>query len=285
MDSIIYDMDSFSIHVGPLPRRFPAELRVQSIGFMPEKRDRIQHSFSSMNFSLVLEGEGTYTVGGREIHVEAPCVITQWPEAEMDYGPTGETGRWSELFITFPSEAVEVVERRRLFSEETPYWPIHNIDAVQRHVQELHELISGPASRPGFADRLDRVAEMIVMESRLGSIGARMGAHEKVIREIQTYVLNRLGVHHDFDELATQHGLGPATFRRHWSRYVRDTPARYVMLLRIREACRQLVETELPVHEISRSLGYQDPLYFSRRFKSVMKITATEYRRANPGIG
>lgn len=284
MDTIIYCMDEFVIHMHPLPRRYPSDLQVQSIGYLPKKKSRTRASFASMNFSLILSGEGTYIVEGHEISIEAPCVITQWPGAELDYGPIGNAGQWEELYVIFAGEAVEAVERRRLFSEDTPHWPIHNIEIVRQQVQILMDLVRSPPSRPGFADRIDRVAESIVMESRLGSIGARMGHHEKAIRNIQTYVLGRLGEQHDFDELAAEYGLSPATFRRHWARYVRDTPARYVMLLRIREACRQLVETDQPVQQIAQSIGYQDPLYFSRRFKSVMDMTATEYRCANPGM-
>jgi AraC family transcriptional regulator of arabinose operon len=51
------------------------------------------------------------------------------------------------------------------------------------------------------------------------------------------------------------------------------------MELRIREACRMLVETDAAVGEIGNELGFEDPLYFSRKFSSMMGIPATEYRR------
>ncbi|WP_138467842.1 helix-turn-helix domain-containing protein [Poseidonocella sp. HB161398] len=44
------------------------------------------------------------------------------------------------------------------------------------------------------------------------------------------------------------------------------------------EACRLLAFTQLPVAEIGFRLGYQDPPYFSRRFRAVTGETPTAYR-------
>ena len=56
-------------------------------------------------------------------------------------------------------------------------------------------------------------------------------------------------------------------------------PARYVMNLRMREACRLLVETDKTVAEIADILSFEDPLYFSRRFSKMMGTPASDYRR------
>ncbi|WP_172329089.1 helix-turn-helix domain-containing protein [Mangrovicoccus sp. HB161399] len=44
------------------------------------------------------------------------------------------------------------------------------------------------------------------------------------------------------------------------------------------EACRLLAFTQLPVADIGFRLGYQDPPYFSRRFRAVTGETPTAYR-------
>jgi AraC-like DNA-binding protein len=46
----------------------------------------------------------------------------------------------------------------------------------------------------------------------------------------------------------------------------------------VREACRLLVETRKTVGEIAAELNFADPLYFSRRFKQLVGVPATEYR-------
>lgn len=50
--------------------------------------------------------------------------------------------------------------------------------------------------------------------------------------------------------------------------------------LKMAEACRLLSSTLMTVGEVAMAAGYQDPLYFSRRFREMTGSSPTEYRRA-----
>lgn len=52
----------------------------------------------------------------------------------------------------------------------------------------------------------------------------------------------------------------------------------YLMQLRIQQACEWLRETHWPVKTIAAKLGYEDPLYFSRVFRAVKKISPRQFR-------
>ncbi|MDZ4200290.1 MAG: helix-turn-helix transcriptional regulator [Kiritimatiellia bacterium] len=82
--------------------------------------------------------------------------------------------------------------------------------------------------------------------------------------------------------IARRHGLSAATFRRYWNRYVQLPPARYVMTLRMREARRLLVETDLTVAEVAEQVGFEDPLYFSRSFRRLTGVPPSHYRARYP---
>ena len=55
-------------------------------------------------------------------------------------------------------------------------------------------------------------------------------------------------------------------------------PIDYFTRLRMREACRLLETTDAHVKEVAATLGYDDPFYFSRVFKSVNQVAPSEYR-------
>jgi AraC-like DNA-binding protein len=57
-----------------------------------------------------------------------------------------------------------------------------------------------------------------------------------------------------------------------------STPIDYFIKLRMERARELLATTSCSVKEIAGVLGYDDPLYFSRVFKSVNQATPTEYR-------
>ena len=52
----------------------------------------------------------------------------------------------------------------------------------------------------------------------------------------------------------------------------------YISLLRINEVKRQLVESQEPIKDIIRNVGYLDVPNFNRRFKSLVGMTPGQYR-------
>jgi hypothetical protein len=76
-------------HMESSPRTYPAGQEVQSIGYFRAKKDWVNNSFITMNFSFILSGQGFYSVEGVLHPVQAPMVITQSPGVPMHYGPEG----------------------------------------------------------------------------------------------------------------------------------------------------------------------------------------------------
>ena len=56
------------------------------------------------------------------------------------------------------------------------------------------------------------------------------------------------------------------------------SPIKYLTLKRMEKACELLAETELPVSEVSKAVGYENPLYFSQVFKRIYGISPVKYR-------
>ena len=56
------------------------------------------------------------------------------------------------------------------------------------------------------------------------------------------------------------------------------SPIKYLTSKRMEKACELLSETELPVSEVSKAVGYENPLYFSQVFKRIYGISPVKYR-------
>ncbi len=62
------------------------------------------------------------------------------------------------------------------------------------------------------------------------------------------------------------------------------SPVEYIARTRARRAARMLLRSELPVTEIAEQVGWPDPNYFARRFRTQFGISATEYRRRHVSL-
>ena len=274
MDAITNLMDNFVIHVSPLQRALPTRIPVGTIGHLAAKRNWICHPFS-----LILSGGGTYSFRGKKWKIDAPCVITQWPDEYVEYGPSGQWHHWKELFLIYDRKHLSEFVKAGLANSHTPTWKIHDLYGIRRQLAQLSDLLLHRTSS-GNPDRIDRLCESLLVETHLTCSRSSETPHENAVRAVQALVQSEFLKRNDFDfdALAAKQGLSPSTFRRHWARLETTPPTHYVMQLRIREARRRLVETRMCVGDIAAAVGFEDPLYFSRKFKQTTGLTATEYR-------
>lgn len=281
MDKPRKNMDFLFTHWAAVSRRHPSPFPLMTANLLERKTEWIRRAFQSCNFSLILAGRGTFRRAGVVHEVVAPCVITQWPGEHVEYGPP-PGGYWTELFLIYDSSLFRPFQKHRLLDSSRPIWPIRNLPAVETQIAEF-ALLTRSAHPEDVVDRVDRVAERLILETHLALPGVADGDESRIIHGLLDELRRDLRREVDLDELASQHGISQATLRRRWAQFVRTPPARYRLELRLREACRLLTETARPIHEIAHSVGFDDELYFSRRFRQEMRFSPRAYRRMYQG--
>jgi AraC-like DNA-binding protein len=270
-------MDFLTKHWAPFPRQLATRFPVSTANVIMGKGSRVQRSFASCNFSFVLRGVGDYRQGSRVWQVEAPCVLTQWPGEDYDYGPApGST--WDEAFFIYDGSFAAEFSRSRLLESQRPIWPIANPAQVAALLAEFAALTT--ASFPEMVvDRIDRVAERLILESLLGPSDEHPVG--RVIQAVLGEVRRNLGEPVDFERIARTCAMSMSTFRRRWVEEIGVPPRRYVQQIRLREACRRLAETFVPIKTVAHEVGFEDELYFSRYFHRTMGLSPRDYRRAH----
>lgn len=276
---ILCPMDLSPRHFAHLPRKFRLNPVLRNMGYIPEKKEWVRNTFTTFNYSFVLRGGGEYHLGGKTWKVVAPAVITQWPDRHVEYGPTEPWGGWEELFLIFGSN-VDFFIDHALVDPKRPVWPIRTFSRIMQIIGDLEHVLRRSDDR-GLGDRVDQIAMAMVTESLLGTYTSPKNEKERAIREIRSYVRQHFLEEIDFPQLAAEYGMSHTSFRRYWARFTNSSPAKFLQDLRIREACRLLVETRLSIGEIAQRVGFNDPLYFSRRFRECTGAAATEYRKSH----
>lgn len=102
---------------------------------------------------------------------------------------------------------------------------------------------------------------------------------DALVSELQLWLEDNYAAPAAVEALVKQSELPERTLKRRFSRATGLAPLAYIQRLRIEEAKRRLERTDLPIDEISWTVGYEEPAFFRRLFKRITDITPGEYRR------
>ncbi len=102
-------------------------------------------------------------------------------------------------------------------------------------------------------------------------------ADERVARVID-YVRCTMHEEPDYRRIAHLANLSYSQLFRLFKRHVGCSLQQYIELERFAHAKRLLAINRLSIKEIALQVGYENPLYFSRRFRKLAGISPSEYR-------
>lgn len=103
---------------------------------------------------------------------------------------------------------------------------------------------------------------------------------EKFLRKIKDITENKMH-EPDFsvEKLSTEFGISRAHLYNKLLSLTGKTPIEYIRILRIRRAAQLLEKSQLTVMEIAYKVGFNDPRYFTKHFKSEYNMTPSQYAK------
>lgn len=119
------------------------------------------------------------------------------------------------------------------------------------------------------------------LENKINGREGRSSTESEGERKIQqsiAYMRQHFNEPLQVARLATLVNVSPSHYFALFKRRTGCAPIDYFIRLRMRRACDLLMATSLNVKEVAAALGYEDPFYFSRVFKSVNRVAPSEYR-------
>jgi len=109
--------------------------------------------------------------------------------------------------------------------------------------------------------------------------GSVQGAVRRAIRLMETNVETVLAI----DDIARRIGSSSRQLERLFARRFRTSPKRYYDLIRLRQACKLLSDTDIPVTEVAIRCGYGSQPQFSRQFRKIFEKSPLQYRQQVQG--
>jgi transcriptional regulator GlxA family with amidase domain len=132
-------------------------------------------------------------------------------------------------------------------------------------------------------NRLIELAARDVVADRGGYCDVLPEAEGETVRKVErsiAYMTDHLNQPLQVSTLAALANVSPSHFFALFKKRTGCPPIDFFTRLRMRHASRLLGSTSASVKEVAAALGYDDPFYFSRVFKSVHNVPPSRYRMA-----
>lgn len=214
-------------------------------------------------------------INGKHYEVGFPHLMIKYPGQEIEF-LNAESA--DVFYFSYQPEAAAFFARSGL-TEDFCIAELPMPESLTRAV-ELLKSSRDRLSEPGFADKLDLACYSLVHEAMLLLVEKQTDLSEvdKKILNIASYLQTHYAEKCDIDKLAAKYGFSRRNFLRYWDKLFHCTPGEYLSKLKLLEAKRMLKETNLPLSEIARQLGFCDNGYFCRFFRRHTGLTPRKFQ-------
>lgn len=123
------------------------------------------------------------------------------------------------------------------------------------------------------------VTEDLIRETLEYAAEEKKSKDIKPIREIKKYIEENYMEEISLGQLAELVDMNASYLSSVFKKETGMTYSEYLILCRVKQASRLLVETNLSIGEIAHQSGYQDARYFSKQFSKQVGLKPSEYRK------
>lgn len=223
----------------------------------------------------VVSGRGSYICRDKRYELGAGDTFLVYPDTTIHYC-ADLSQPWEYVWVGFGGLDAGGYMERTDFTPENPVY-------YSRDSQTLRELIEGVYSRYGTQpwEQLEMTARLYELlaflmrtAQRKSGAGADVSDCALVAAE---YIINHYEEPLTVEGLAAHASVSHSSLYRRFVKRFQVSPKRFLLEYRIERACALLKETNCSIQEISTSVGFEDPFYFSRAFKDLKGISPRQY--------
>ena len=237
---------------------------------------------SYLVWQYTLSGWGMFHPGGstQPYRVgEATAFTTFVPSDDIYYLPP-ESGAWT--FFWFIIDHPYVIHRIRVRQKMNgQIWEVPAESALICRAIDLYRAVKSASFDDAYAEE-SALFQFILEYERFGhNLLHPPTPREKLLAEIRSEVLVSLrrGIP-TILQIAKQRGLSRTTFAHYFKKTTGLTPASFITHVRIGEAAKLLVTSDLKLSAIAELTGFADAVHFGKVFRQHFYLTPGRYRRA-----
>ncbi|WP_334077812.1 AraC family transcriptional regulator [Paenibacillus sanfengchensis] len=231
---------------------------------------------------FVLGGKGRFETRERSYALERGQAFLIFPGEVTYYLADGEHP-WKYVWVGFHGTQAEAYLHEAGLTVESPILNRFDPELVEKQILQMHESKGMERGRD-----LRRTALLYSLFSHMAeanpepsSVPGRKNRQDQYVQKvtdfIETNYANKISISQIADYVGLDRSYLCAVFKARMGASVQEHLIRY----RINKACSLMSNRLLTIGDIARSVGYEDPLLFSKMFKKEKGLSPKQYRSSN----
>jgi AraC-like DNA-binding protein len=256
-------------------------LHIFSIGFYPKAKDHFTYRKKGLPENLIfycVDGHGWYEIEGQRYEV-GPNEFFILPQNKAHAYGNDPEHPWSIYWIHFGGEGLESFNE--LLAVQKHFKPYHiknNAQTVAIFTKIYKSLLLGYSiDNLLFANMcFTHFLTLFVYNSR---------HYESIETETRDcvdsailYMQEHIDENISLNELSKHYNYSVSRFSNLFRNKTGYAPIDYFLQMKMQKACQQLDFSNDSIKAIAFGMGFDDPYYFSKRFKTIIGVSPKKYR-------
>lgn len=228
----------------------------------------------------IIKGKGRFVAGGKSYSLEAGQGFLICPET-ITYYQADMTEPWCYAWVGFRGLKAGGYLERAGITLEYPIFCYAKDDYIKNCLYSMAE-----AEVKSEAEEMRLLGLLYMLLSKLTENADKKrrvtgeNGCEAYVKKAVEYIGKNYSHKVSVSEIAGYVGLDRSYLYMLFKKYLGISPMEYLIKYRMGRACELLKIQELTVGDVSRSVGYEDQLQFSKAFKRTKGLSPSEFRRS-----
>lgn len=222
----------------------------------------------------VRSGKGTYCFDGNAFHLTAGDMFMIFPSTVVSYIADAQEP-WEYCWVGFNGTEARRMLSETAFSESSPVLHVNDGNRLETY---LFNIYRASGNTPSTDARMAGYLYLLLAElMEVAPAERRSLEMQEYLAQALRYIQYNYATDIQVAQMASYVGISRSQLYRAFMDKFEVSPHTFLKRYRINEACMLLRNSNLSISEVANSVGFSDPLYFSRVFKEIKGMTPTQF--------
>lgn len=223
---------------------------------------------------VITAGKGTYQVQGKTLRLQAGDIFLIYPDTVVYY-EADRSDPWEYYWVGFQGGDAPYLVDLCGFRRATL---VLNAGTSLSALRDALTAIHNTRGRD-IADDLRMTGALYIFLSRMIALNRSVErTNRRPLEKAVRYICDNFSRQISVRQIADFAGISRSQLYRLFVQHLHVTPIEYLLEKRISTACTLFNRYQVSVSEAAYSVGFSDPLYFSRMFKKLRGVSPSTFR-------